>query len=107
MATAKKKAAKKAAKANGGEKKASRSKFGNDIKIVGLPDENWRREGTGNHVRAKELMAFMKKNPNATVAEALAGTSYRKNDFDWDLERKVFKTQKVKAAAASAASAEA
>lgn len=98
---AKKKAAKKAAKANG-EKRASRSKFGNDMRIVGLPSENWRREGTANHGRAAEVISFMKKKPNATVAELIAGTSYRKNDFDWDLERKVFKVQKVKPAAATA-----
>jgi hypothetical protein len=99
---AKKKAAKKAAKAANGEKKVRRSKFGTDMKIVGLPSENWRREGTANHGRAAEVISFMKKKPNATVAEVIAGTSYRKNDFDWDLERKVFKVQKVKPAAATA-----
>jgi hypothetical protein len=82
---------KKAAK----EASEPRPKFGHDVRIIGVPDENWRREGTANFKRADEVMAFMKKNPRASVAELIAGTSYRRNDFEWDLEREVFKTAKV------------
>jgi hypothetical protein len=93
-------AKKKVAKKGNGEAKAKAEpkepakKFGHDMRIVvaSLPKDNWRREGTANHDRAKEVLAFMKKNPRATVADLIAATSYRRNDFEWDLEREVFKT---------------
>jgi hypothetical protein len=97
---AKKKAVEVEEKPKKGKKAASsegngdgrRSKFGTDLRITGLPTENWRRAGTKNHERAQEVMAFLRKNPKATVAELIAETSYRRNDFEWDLKRDVFKT---------------
>lgn len=91
-----KKAPPKAAKVKTTAVKAEpRAKFGTDIRITGLPAENPRRQGTANFNRFKELQAFMKKKPQATVAEAIAGTTYRRNDFEWDLKREVFKTARA------------
>lgn len=99
---AKKKAAKKAAKK---ERVARKPKFGSDMVILvgSLPDENPRNEKSKNFKRFAGMVAYMKKNKGATVADVIAGTDYRRNDFEWDLERKVFQIKKVKAAAPEAA----
>lgn len=74
---------------------APRPKFGSDVRISALPAENPRRKGTKNYVRFDELQKFMKKKPQATVADVIAGTTYRRNDFEWDLEKGVFKTARA------------
>lgn len=93
-------AKKKAAKAAAKEKGASRSKFGEDVVITSMPDENWRREGSGNYDRVRELMAYWKKHKDATVRELLDNTSYRRQDYEWDIDREfndkpIFKTKKA------------
>lgn len=90
-ATAKKKATKKAAK------RVRKNPFGSDMVIVAssLPDENPRHEGTKNYGRFEGMVKHVKKNRNATVADVIANTDYRRNDFEWDLERKVFQIKKV------------
>lgn len=44
-----------------------------------------RKAGTGGAAKYAEMVAWMKKNPRATVPEVFANTSYKKNDYDWDL----------------------
>lgn len=95
-----KKAAAKAAKKNGkakAEKKPKANKFGADMVILAnsLPDENPRHESSKNHGRFDGMVKYMKKHGSATVADVIANTEYRRNDFEWDLEREVFKTKKV------------
>lgn len=75
------------------------------VRIIKLPAENWRRAGTANHTRAKEVMAYMKRRPQATVADLFAATTYRPQDFQWDLEREIFKTANVSPKAAKASPA--
>lgn len=87
---AKKKAAKKAK----GEKaeKTPALKFGHDKRISGVVGvENPRRAETNGYSKFDDMQKFMKKNPKATVADVIAGTTYKRNDYEWDLEREVFK----------------
>lgn len=110
MAAAKKKVAakKKAAapKAKGDQPRKRRaSKFGQDLTITNLPEENPRRKDSVTFNRFKEMMAYVKRRPTATVAEVCANTSYRPQDFQWDLSRRVFKTKRVTGAPAAQAQA--
>ncbi len=60
-------------------RKNSKAKFGSDIKLE-LYDK---------------MLAHISANPDATLAEIMAATGYRRQDFDWDLSRGKFKTVKV------------
>lgn len=104
MAAKKKAAAKAPAKA---KESTGRGRFGTDVIITSMPDENWRREGSGNHDRVKSLMGYWRKHKNATVRELLDKTDYRLQDYHWDMEKDVFKTKKVKPATKPAGKARA
>lgn len=70
------------------------------ISISGVPSEPWRREGTANYTRAKEVISYMKKKPRASVAELFEKTSYRPQDYQWDVSRNIFKVVKASGAPA-------
>jgi hypothetical protein len=50
--------------------------------------ENPRKPGTGAHARYDAMRTFVAKaRGKATVAEVMAATGYRKDDFEWDVSR--------------------
>lgn len=66
-------------------KKGSKSDFGTRLYIVELT--NKRKEGTTAHARFAAMEKYFAAHPGMTVSEALTNTSYRKDDYMWDLNR--------------------
>ncbi len=73
-------------------------KFGHDlvIDVKSLPAVNPRREGNVSHAKFEEMKAFMLANQSATVADVIAGTTYKRNDFEWDFDRGDIKVRQGK-----------
>ena len=59
---------------------------GEAFKLVIL-NKSPRAPGSRAATRFNEMVAFLEKNPRASMAEVYAATSYTKTDFDWDLQR--------------------
>lgn len=74
------------------EPRPKRPPFGQGVYIRIEAPSNPRKPGTAAHGRYDEMVAFLKKNPRADVAEVLEKTAYRKDDLAWDIERKAIKT---------------
>ena len=103
---AEKKAAKKVEKKAKKAAAPKKPKFGSDMVITGLPAENPRREGNVSYDKFADMVKFMKKKPTATVADVIANTTSKRNDFEWDLEREAFKVKKAGKAPKAAAAEE-
>lgn len=71
--------------------KAARPAFGAGVYIVSV-SANPRKAGTRANIAYSEMERYVKANPAADVAKVLAETSYRRDDFSWDLERKSIST---------------
>jgi hypothetical protein len=67
-------------------RKNSKAKFGVDTRIQ-VVNGNPRREGTKAHSLYEKMASFVINNPNAPLAEVMAETGYRRQDFDWDRDR--------------------
>lgn len=70
-------------------------KFGHDmiIDVKSLPAENPRHEGTKAHGMWEAMVAYMRANPGATVADVIENTIYKRNGFEWDFDRGAFKVK--------------
>jgi hypothetical protein len=68
---------------------------GEAFKLVVL-NKSPRAPGSRAAARFDEMVAFLDKNPKATMAEVYAATSYTRVDFDWDLQRGSVKKNYVK-----------
>ncbi len=83
--TRKRKPAKKVRKAkatNGSTKKAAR-----ETMIIASVAENPRRKGTISHKNYEAMVRFIKGKRNVKVADLIAATEYRVQDFNSDLAR--------------------
>jgi hypothetical protein len=69
-------------------RKNSRTKFGAGVVIEVIKTVNPRRSGTRAWATYEELLALAKKTDNkVVVSDLLEKTSYRRPDFEWDLEK--------------------
>lgn len=66
-------------------KKAPKPEFGTALRIVAITGT--RKPGTGAATRFEAMKKFVAANPNASLAEVMAATGYRKDDYNWDLAR--------------------
>ena len=67
-------------------RKNSKAKFGTELHIQ-VVNGNPRREGTKAHSLYEKMAEYSINNPKATLAEIMAETGYRRQDYDWDLAR--------------------
>jgi hypothetical protein len=74
--------------------KMQKPTFGVGVYIKALAS-NPRKEGTRAWRAYAEMETFLEKDPGASVDRILASTSYRRDDFSWDLERGAIVTDVV------------
>jgi hypothetical protein len=77
------------------EPRPPRPTFGVGV-VVKSVAPNSRKPGTSAHARYDDMAAYVAKNKKATVADVLSNTAYRRDDFNWDLERGSIKTDILK-----------
>jgi hypothetical protein len=65
----------------------ARTPFGSNLVITDVAVENPRFAGKKSHKLFAQMVSFMDKHPKATVAELIAKTGYRRQDFLWDQAR--------------------
>lgn len=96
---AKKKAAKKAA----ARKRVPKAKFGADM-VIREVGENNRRKGTAAYERFQAMAKYVARNKGATVADVIAKTPFKRPGFNRELG-KTIKVERRKPAAAPAPAA--
>jgi hypothetical protein len=69
--------------------------FGTSIRIIVLNRDPKRQPGAARIPRFASLLAYLDKNPNASVAEIFKNTQYIKSDFSRDQRLKIIKTDLI------------
>jgi hypothetical protein len=77
------------------EPKAPLPEFGLDLRIIVLIPNPKRQAGAARIPRFASLLDYLKKSPNASVAEIFKNTTYIKADFLRDVRLKIIKTDLI------------
>ena len=68
-------------------RKNSRTKFGADIVIELIKEDNPRRKDTRAHEVYGEMAKFVKKSGGkASLSDVMKETRYRRSDYEWDVD---------------------